>query len=156
RLMTGRKFRGRPLPNIADHVQQAESIRWKSPHRGSPDPAISSVVAVRKSTLPGVGHQFSAGHLRIAPRIDGGSPATSGIFPFGFGWQPPPSPARVRHSIRIRHLHDRVIDPVCDSTVRTEWMLPARTRHPDPPLSPIVQVDWTERRMEYHCAGVQV
>src|SRR5207237_1391414 len=57
----------RPLPDVADHVEQAVAVRGEGADRGGALPSVQAAVLVGKASLPVVGHRPSLWHHDVAP-----------------------------------------------------------------------------------------
>src|SRR6202171_5134988 len=101
---------GRPFPDIADHVVQAEAVgRERSDGRRALE-AVGSEVLVREITLPGVRHVLATRRLLIAPgEFRAVKSAACGEFPFGLGRQFLAGPARKGERVGIGDVHDWMI-----------------------------------------------
>src|SRR5665811_1306457 len=124
-----------PFPDIAADVVQAESVRFIGVNRRRREIAIGLAVLFRKRSLPNVAVVFPARHQLIAPGISVlVEPASCGIFPFRFGWQPGAAPAAKRLCVVPGDVNHRVIEPVIDRRSKTLGLFPRRAIHPEPPL----------------------
>ena len=75
-----------PLPDIADHVVKLVAVWRKRFNRGCSCKAVSSGVAIREISLPGIGHVFSIDGIGVAPgKFLLFESAARGELPFGLG-----------------------------------------------------------------------
>src|SRR5258705_11059792 len=101
---------GRPLPDIADHVVKAVTVRRERAHRRSALVAIGVVVVPRKIALPGVSQVHAARREFVAPcELGTVETAARREFPFGFGWQILAGPPRIGECVSERQVHDGMI-----------------------------------------------
>src|SRR5262245_5852862 len=97
---------GRPLPDIADHVDEAVVIGWIEPHRRGAREAIVEPALMRKFARPVIGEPPATGRKLIAPGVGPLSQtATCREFPLRFSGQTLASPGRIRLGISQRHMH---------------------------------------------------
>src|SRR5258705_9458061 len=78
----------RPLPGVADHVEEAVAIRRKRTDRRGALVAVLDEILVRKPALPEIRERLAGWHQDVAPgvvRIL--ETAARGELPFGFGPQ---------------------------------------------------------------------
>src|SRR4051794_38539970 len=100
--MAGGEPVGRPLPDIADHVEQAVAVGGKGANWGGSRVAVERQVLMREGSLPGVGHVASIGRQFIAPgKLGAVETAARSIFPFGFRRQRLTRPGGVSLGILI-------------------------------------------------------
>src|SRR6202167_4395260 len=109
-----------PLPNVADHVVEAITVRRKHGHRRSALVAIGREILLREIALPSVGEMFAAGREFVAPgKLSGVEAAARGKLPLGFGRQLLAGPDRVSLGIAISDMHDRMMVQSADRAART-------------------------------------
>src|SRR4029453_10946243 len=99
----------RPLPDIADHVDEPETIGRERPDRRGSDPTGSAGVVVREMALPGIGHQLAIRPDLLTPGVRRSAARSRGVLPLRLARKPPTRPARVGLRIVIRNLNHRVI-----------------------------------------------
>src|SRR4029079_3637717 len=91
------KVVGRPLPDVAGHVEEAVAVRRKRADRRCASEAVELEVLPGELALPRVGHHPAVGRELVAPGIDGPLEAAPGSeLPLGLGRQVLAGPGRVR------------------------------------------------------------
>ena len=132
----------RPLPRVADHVDQAVAVRGERADRRRADPALGPGVPVRERALPRVRQHGAAGVLLVPPReARAGQAAARRPLPLRLGGEPLARPigvgGRVLEAERARP------DAAAGRRRRAgaERLAPARAGLPPPPLPPVAQVD---------------
>jgi hypothetical protein len=108
----------RPLPHVADHVDQTEAIAWERSDRRGADPTVGTSVLVREPPLPGVRHQLPGRLDLLAPGVRGSAAGSRRVLPLGLVREATTRPCRVRLSVRIGDLYHRVVGLVTDIGVR--------------------------------------
>ena len=138
---------GRPLPDVAGHVEQAVAVGREGLDRRGALVPIGPQVLPRELALPGVGHHPALGRELVAPGVDGAvQPAAGGELPLGFGRQRLAGPRGVRR----RRPRRRRASPGWRSRPVRSLPGPSGWRHwapghPVPPVPVVVQVDRAAR-----------
>ncbi len=145
---------GRPLPDVADQVEDPEAVRRVRPDRCG---AADALVVVREAAQPRVGLRNATGVRLIAPREPGAIHASAGReLVLGLRRQPLARPSRVRRGVLEGDVHHGMPHPVLDRGAGAERRPPERTGLPAPPVAPVAQVDRPGGRGEDHRAGHEV
>jgi len=101
---------------------------------------VRGQVLVRELPVPGVGHDPSAWHELLAPRVGGAVQAAAGrVFPLGLGGQPLAGPGGVGQCVLQPDMHHRVQVPAVQGGARAVRVTPVGAGHPAPPLGPVGQ-----------------
>src|SRR5579871_3402092 len=138
-----------PLPDIADHVVNAVTVRGISGHRRGPFEAVIAAVLEREMTLPGVGLMNSARSQLVAPGIFGAvQTAACCKFPLGFGRQILACPLSIGGGISVADMHNGMIVERLDITLRAIGMTPIGALEQSPPLAEVAEVDGMIGRRE--------
>ncbi len=100
---------GRPLPDVAGHVEETVAVRWKGPDLGGG--AVAGLGSPRKVAVPVVGEPLPRCFRMVAPGVRGAvKPTPGGELPFGLGRQGLAFPirrTRARPRMRRALLGDR-------------------------------------------------
>ena len=145
-----------PLPDVADHVEQAVTVGRIATDRCGPLVPVGSGVPDRKFALPGVGEMPAArGELGTPGVRLPVQAAPGGVFPFGFGGQGLAGPGGVRADVVPGHVHHGVVEQPPESGRRPLRVPPVRARNPPPPLVGIAQVHRMRRGDEHGRPGHQ-
>jgi hypothetical protein len=146
----------RPLPDIADHVVQAESIGRERIDRRCACVSVLGEVFMGKAALPGVGEKAPFRIGGIAPGIGlAFESAARGELPFGFGRQFLAGPGRIGQRIFITDMNDRMTVAAGERAVRSFGMPPIRARPVFPPGETVAQADRPVRLLEHQRARHQ-
>jgi hypothetical protein len=112
-----------PLPDIADHVEQAVAVRREGTHRRGALKAIQAAVVVGELPLKGVGHRPAAGVELLAPgelRIL--EAAAGGPLPLRFAGEGLAGPGGVGQGILVRHMnHGMMVTPLDRAAGPSGW-----------------------------------
>lgn len=101
----------RPLPDIADHVVQTETVGRITADWACPIVAFRFQAIGRKNSLPRVGHSPTTGCQFFTPcEFSVDETASCCKLPFRLGWQFQASPIRVCHGIALGDMDHRVIE----------------------------------------------
>jgi hypothetical protein len=126
---------GGPLPDVADHVDQAVAVGRVAADRCGPDVPVLGGVVHREITLPGVGHPAAGRGELVAPgELGPVQPAAGGELPLGLGRHRLAGPGRVRLDIGPGDVHDRVVRLALDRAAGAVRVPPVGARHIRPPL----------------------
>ena len=135
---------GGPLPDVADHVQQAVAVRRERVDRRGARVAVALQVLPRELALPGVGHVLVARQELVSPRVGFFlEPAAGGKLPFGLARQRLALPRREGLGIRERDVHDRMPRRALERAGRTLRMPPVGAALERPPVADIRAIDGT-------------
>ena len=131
-----------PLPDVADHVMDAEAVRWKRGHRRGTLVPVCAEVLRGEITLPSVCKMLPAGReLRTPSEFGTVEAATGREFPLRLGRQLLASPLRIRQCVAIGDVDDRMIAEFGSRAAWTVWPAPIGTELELPPLLPAAQID---------------
>ena len=148
---------GRPLPDVADHVDQPVAVGRKRADRRRALEAVLVQVLHREIALPGVGEIPILGQELVAPGvIRAVEPAAGGHLPFGFGRQLLAVPAGERLGVGVADVHDRMLVASGDGAALARRLPPVGALHPVPPVGEVAQVDLAGRLDEHQRAGEQL
>src|SRR5580692_859905 len=115
--MPGRIPVGGPLPDIADHVDEAEIVGRKRTDRRGARVSVAGEILARKCALPGIGHMPATWRERVAPgKLGLIKTAACRIFPFGFGRQLLAGPGGIGFGVPVRNVHNRMVVQTADRT----------------------------------------
>src|SRR5690606_15679405 len=105
----GRRGIARPLPDVADHVEEAEWISGEAADGGTAREAVFGAVHEREVALPGVGSRAA---LRVAgrpiERVIAAARARREL-PLGLARQLATEPARVGERVFVGDVNDRLV-----------------------------------------------
>src|SRR5262249_33390964 len=124
-----------PLPDIADHVEQAVASWWKGPYWSGAFVAVEAQVLDWKLALPGVGHllPLGANSLPQAYSAPLRPPRAANSHSASLGRALPTHPAGVCQRIGECHVHDRMPVTAAYGAFWTLRMAPVGAGYPSPP-----------------------
>src|SRR5215831_18946680 len=125
----------RPLPDIADHVVEAVTVRLEAADWRGPYVAVLVRVVDGEDALPGVGDRLALRIERARPVVLTVATAACGEFPLRLGRERTPAPARIGKRILVGDMHDGMIVLVRNRTAGTGWLTPIGAGDVLPPLS---------------------
>ncbi|MNF81180.1 hypothetical protein D3C84_634410 [compost metagenome] len=133
---------GGPLPDVADHVEQAVAIGGKGAHGRRSLPTVVHEVLPGEPTLPVVGEHPAFRRQAVAPgEFSLLQPPACGVLPFGLGRQRLAGPGRVGLRVFIGDVNDRMIIQSSDGASGAQGLPPPCPRLEPPPLGDIAHVD---------------
>src|SRR5262245_934310 len=141
--MTGHVPVARPLPHIADHVEEPVAVRGKAAYRCGACIAVLFGVVDRENALPGIGDGLAVLVVGLAPILAIIFAAARGEFPLCLGRQIVPKPTCVSLRIFVGDVHHGMVFSTFDGRTRTFRLVPIRSLHVLPPLGEIAAA--TER-----------
>src|SRR5262249_28244986 len=112
--MTGHVPVARPLPHIADHVEEPVAVRGKAADRRGACIAVLFGIVDGKDALPGIGDGLAILVVGLAPILAVIFAAARGIFPLSLGGKLTPEPMRVSQRILISDMDNGMVLPSFD------------------------------------------
>ena len=145
----------RPLPHVAGHVVQAESVgRERADRRRR---AVAVVVAPREIAVPVVRQPLPRTLRFVAPHEGGTVEAAAGRpFPLHLGRQCLARPCGVGLSVLVGDVHDGWSAWPSSELPGPSGCAPRGAWRPPPPLVEVAQVDRTGGHREHHRPGHEV
>src|SRR4051812_17162790 len=124
-----------PFPDVPDHIEQPEAVRWVMCDGRCPLEAVSAAIVPRELALPDVGLVPAFRFEFIAPgEFAIRTAAPSRIFPLRFGRQALSGPAGICTRIVICDVHDRMVHDLGNAALGTVRMSPVGAELEVPPL----------------------
>src|SRR4029453_15243966 len=140
-----------PLPDVADHVEQAVAVGREPAHRGRPCIAVQLQVLDRELALPGVGHPAAVRVELVAPgELRPLQPTAAGQLPLGLGGQVLAGPGGVGGHVGPGDVDHWVVGFLLDRAGRPLGVAPVGPRHIGPPVVVVTQVDPVAWGAEHH------
>src|SRR5262245_7337853 len=142
----------RPLPDIADHVVEAVTVRLEAADRRGPGVAVLVGVVDGEDALPGIGDRLALGIERARPVVLAVASTARGEFPLRFGRKLTPAPARISKRILVGDMHDRMIVLARNRAAGTGRLTPIGAGDVLPPLRDPAAARHIGGRDEHHRA----
>ena len=146
---------GRPLPDVAGHVEETEAVRREGADRRPG--AVARLGPPGEVAVPVVRTALAVSLRLVAP--DEGAavePAARGQLPLRLARQLLPGPGRVRLGVLEGDVHHGLVLAAVDRARRAVGMTPAGAGCPRPPLAQVPEVDRPLRPREDERAGHEV
>ena len=146
---------GRPLPDVAGHVEEAEAVRREGADRRPG--AVAGLRPPGELAVPVVRTSLAARFRLVAPdEVAAVEPAARGQLPLGLARQLLPGPGRVRLGVLVGDVHHGLVLAALRRARRAVGMPPAGAGRPGPPLAQMPEVDRPLRPREDERAGHEV
>src|SRR4029077_4105174 len=111
--------------------------------------SVNESILMRESSLPRVGHGTAVRHELVSPRVRRTLETSARReFPFGFGRQLLPFPARERFGVVVRDVDDRMVVEAGGGAAGPLRMTPVGAVDEAPPVGDVVEIDRTLRPHE--------
>ena len=125
---------GAPFPDIADSVEQAQTVGGEVPGRAGADEPVVEGVRAREFALPDIAVPLPVDEQPVAPRIATAFEAAAGReLPLGLARQPSAGPLAIGAGIVPADVDDGMVSSVVDSRSGPFGCRPVRAGDFDPP-----------------------